>query len=192
MNTATILTERLILRRFDEGDIPALFEILSDEEVNTFLPWFLLKTVEEARVFYERRYLACYEQGRGCAYAVCLRTDDIPVGYIGISGEDNHDLGYGLKKNCWGRGIMTEAGRAVLRQARQDNYSYVTATHDVNNPRSGNVMRRIGMRYQYSYEEIVMPKNVRVTFRMYQINFDPMSTYVYRGYSDDVFVEDGI
>lgn len=38
MNTPRIEIERLILRRFEEREIAALFELLSDEEVNRFLP----------------------------------------------------------------------------------------------------------------------------------------------------------
>lgn len=38
MNTYTITTERLILRKFSESDLEALFLILRDEEVNKFLP----------------------------------------------------------------------------------------------------------------------------------------------------------
>jgi RimJ/RimL family protein N-acetyltransferase len=59
---------------------------------------------------------------------------------------------------------------------------YITATHDVNNPRSGNVMKNIGMTYCYSYEEQWQPKNILVTFRMYQLNFDEQSDRVYKKY----------
>ncbi|MFR5865189.1 MAG: GNAT family N-acetyltransferase [Acutalibacteraceae bacterium] len=53
MNTPTLETERLLLRRFTEADIDALYALLRDEEVNTFLPWFPPKCVEDARRFYE-------------------------------------------------------------------------------------------------------------------------------------------
>ena len=32
-------TERLRLRHFTAGDVPAILELFSDPEVNTFLPW---------------------------------------------------------------------------------------------------------------------------------------------------------
>ena len=67
--------------------------------------------------------------------------------------DDSHDLGYGLRREFWRRGLVTEAGRAVIDRLKRDGVPYITATHDVNNPRSGEVMRRLGMRYQYSYEE---------------------------------------
>lgn len=38
MNTPTLETERLILRKFTEKDMEALFHILENEEVNKFLP----------------------------------------------------------------------------------------------------------------------------------------------------------
>ena len=39
MNTPTLETERLILRKFTEQDMDTLFQILQDDEVNRFLPW---------------------------------------------------------------------------------------------------------------------------------------------------------
>ena len=40
------------------------------------------------------------------------------------------------------------------------------------------------MRYQYSYEEMWQPKNILVTFRMYQLNLDGNENHVYHGYWD--------
>ena len=48
-NTPTLEMERLILRKFTEKDMEALFLILKDEEVNRFLPWYPLKSMEETR-----------------------------------------------------------------------------------------------------------------------------------------------
>lgn len=45
-----IETERLILRPFSDGDLSALFMLLSDEEVTVFLLMFPLKDMEEARL----------------------------------------------------------------------------------------------------------------------------------------------
>ena len=67
MNTPTIITDRLILRKFTEQDLEALFLILKDEEVNKFLPWYPMKNIEETRKFYEERYASKYAQSQ--AYA---------------------------------------------------------------------------------------------------------------------------
>ena len=117
-------------------------------------------------------YAAEYEKQQAYAYAVCLKEDNYPIGYIKVGMEDGYDLGYGLRKEFWHQGIITEAGNALIEQVKREGIPYITATHDRNNPRSGGVMKQLGMKYQYSYEEQWQPKNVTVTFRMYQLNFD--------------------
>lgn len=52
-----LLTKRLILRQYTELDLDALFVLLSDREVNTFLPWFPVKTREEALQFLREHFL---------------------------------------------------------------------------------------------------------------------------------------
>ena len=113
-----------------------------------------------------------------------LEENNIPIGCIHISEDDSHDLGYCIGKKFWHKGICTEACRAMVGMLRQVGIPYITATHDVNNPRSGNVMQAIGMTYRYSYEELWQPKNVLVTFRMYQLNFDGQQNRVYKKYWD--------
>ena len=52
------------------------------------------------------------------------------------------------------------------------------------NPRSGEVMKKLGMKYQYSYEEQWQPKDLLVTFRMYQLNLDGDESRVFKKYWD--------
>ena len=182
MNTPTLETERLILRKFTGKDLPAFYDIYRDEDVNTYLPWFPLKSMEEAEVFFKERYASEYERPFGYRYAVCLKEDGIPIGYVNVDTGESHDLGYGLRKEFWRRGIITEACQAVISQVKKDGMPYLTATHDVKNPRSGHVMQALGMRYQYSYEELWQPKNFPVVFRMYQLNLDGNEERVFRKY----------
>lgn len=182
INTPTIETERLVLRRFTKEDLGALCAIFKDEDVNTYLPWFPLQSIEEAKTFFEEKYARAYNQSRSYRYAICLKKDNIPIGYVNVSVDENHDLGYGLCKEFWHKGIVTEASKAVVEQLKRDGIPYITATHDINNPRSGGVMKQIGMRYQYSYEEQWQPKNIRVTFRLYQLNLDGNKERVYEKY----------
>ena len=69
-------TERLILRPFEARDMGALFDLLRDEEVNTFLPWFPVRSLDETAAFYERRF-----KDSEYAFAICLKADDTPIGY---------------------------------------------------------------------------------------------------------------
>lgn len=182
MNTPTLKTERLILRKFTENDLEAIYKIYSDKEVNQFLPWFPLRTMEDARVFYEEQFACKSNQAGAYNYSICLNRDNCPIGYVNVSMDESYDLGYGLCREFWHKGIVTEACRAVIAQLKRDNIPYITATHDVNNVRSGNVMKRLGMKYQYSYEEQWQPKDFLVTFRLYQLNLDGNDSKVYKKY----------
>lgn len=194
MNTPQLETERLILRKFTEQDIEALYTLLSDRETNLFLPWFPLESPAEARRFFEERFQRYYGMPSAYRYAITLKSGGGPVGYLTVDPGESRDFGYGLRRELWHRGIATEAGRAVIAQLSRDGVPYITATHDVKNPRSGGVMRNLGMQYQYSYEEQWQPKDIPVTFRMYQLNLDG-ERRVYRKYWDESsvhFVETGL
>lgn len=55
-------------------------------------------------------------------------------------------------------------------------------------------MRRLGLTYRYSYVEQWQPKDITVTFRMYQKNFTKPADWVCREYWDryEHFIEQGL
>lgn len=183
-NTPLLETKRLRLRKFTSRDLETLLVLFGNQEVNKCLPWFPLNNEAETRTFYEQHYVRMYEKEAGYHYAICYKTDDIPIGWVNVHVVESMDLGYGLSKEFWNQGIVTEACLAVLEQVKRDGYLYVTATHDINNKASGKIMQKLQMKYMYSYQELWQPKNKLVTFRMYQLNFDGNTTRVYRGYWD--------
>lgn len=193
-NTPHLETQRLILRKFTEKDFPAMLEIFGDEETNTFLPWFPVKNTDELVKFYERRYAEKYRADQAYAYAVCLKENDVPIGYLNLETQGAHDLGYGLLPRFRGRGMITEACRAVTERAKRNGFDFITATHDINNPKSGEVMKRLGMKYCYSYREQWQPKNISVVFRMFQLDLKE-NTPVYEEYrrnASEWFVEENM
>ncbi len=44
-------TDRLIVRKFENSDMEALYQLLKDKEVNTFLLWFPIKTERKREIF---------------------------------------------------------------------------------------------------------------------------------------------
>lgn len=179
MSITRIETDRLILRKFQNTDMEALYLLLEDKEVNTFLPWYPVKNIEDTKIFYEQRFA-----NKEYYYAICLKEENIPIGYVKADMDDSHDFGYALRKEFWHKGIVTEASKAFVELLRKAGIPYITATHDKNNPRSGGVMRQIGMKYCYSYEEQWQPKDFLVIFRMYQLNLDGHEKRVYQKYWD--------
>ena len=147
MQTPTLTTERLLLREWTPVDLADILRIFGDEETNHFLPWYPLKTMEEAAAFFAER-LALQADG-GLHAALCLRESGEIIGYLNVSSEPACDLGYGLLGSHRGKGYVTEAALAVLDHLTAQGLPYVTATHDVENSKSGAVMQRLGMDYQY-------------------------------------------
>ena len=119
-NPPRLETERLVLRRFTPADVEPLFSLMRDREVNTFLPWFPLETEADAARYLEEHYLDYYRRPSGCRYAICLRENDRPIGYLHVDDGESHDLGYTLARPSWGRGYMTEAAAAVVERLRAD------------------------------------------------------------------------
>lgn len=123
-----------------------------------FSPHVSIKGHRRSKTYLHEKHTAINSGKTLFYYAICLKGNNIPIGYIHVSGGDSYDLGYGLRKEFWHKGICSEACRVVIEKLKHIEIPYITATHDVNNPRSGRVMQAIGMKYRYSYNELWQPK----------------------------------
>ena len=92
MNTPEMRTERLILRRFTPADLPAMHALLADRRTNRFLPWSYSRYTFDSERILRNRFMLRYNDPCGYYYAVCLKDDNIPIGYISVSGDESHEL----------------------------------------------------------------------------------------------------
>ena len=166
--SGTITTSHLVMRPFTDADAPFVLSVFSDSQMNRFLPWFPIQTLEEAQAFLRRPWL---EENLKSYWIFRKEDTSSPIGYIGLADGEAHDLGYGLLPDWWHQGLMSEAALAFVDFLRKEGLDFITATHDVLNVASGRVMERIGMSLRCSYVEHWMPKDYDVTFRMYQLDF---------------------
>lgn len=175
-NTPRLETKRVILRRFTAEDLDDVFTLYSDETVNEFLPWFPHESKEKSQKHLNNILLKEYERPVAYCYAIELKENSKVIGFVILHNINTEigsgDIGYALMKEYWGKGLVAECCMAVIEQLKNDGFAYITATHDVKNLKSGRVMQKIGMQYKYSYVEQWQPKNIEVTFRMYQLNLD--------------------
>ena len=72
-------TPRLHIRPFTRKDTDAIFAIYSDEDTNTFLPWFPVRTRTETERVYEERYAA---SGKSAGYALAVCIGGQAIGYV--------------------------------------------------------------------------------------------------------------
>ena len=152
IGTVVIETERLILRRFRPADAEDMFRNWAQSEnVTRYLTWTPHADIEQTRAYIQYkidRYTDnCY------AWVIEYRPTHEAIGAIDVisSREDIACavIGYCLSESYWGQGIMTEALGTVIRFLFDEvGYNRIEATHDVNNPASGRVMEKCGLRYE--------------------------------------------
>ena len=153
MGTGVLETRRLILRPFTVEDAPAMYRNwASDPEVTRFLTW--LPHADESVTLEVCAFWASrYAERTFYQWAVVLRDLGEPIGSIGVVGRnepiDAVEMGYCLGRPWWGRGLMAEAlGEVIGFFFREAGANRVEADHDVENPNSGRVMEKCGMRYE--------------------------------------------
>lgn len=152
--TQIIETERLILRPFTMEDVePMYLGWASDEEVCRFMTWPPHESAEVTRELL-RRWTASYVGADYYNWAIVLKENGPePIGNISVNRiQDNircATMGYCMSRAHWGKGIMTEALSATIDFFFAEvGFNRVQADHDTNNPASGKVMEKSGMRFE--------------------------------------------
>lgn len=150
LGTRRLDTPRLILRPFRPGDGEAMFRNwANDPLVTRYLTW---PPHENAEV--SERLCALWAQGAEkpsfYQWAIELRELGQVIGSLSVVRTDeateSAELGYCIGRAWWGRGLMTEAVRAVIAYLLTDcGFRRVCACHDAENPASGRVMLKSGM-----------------------------------------------
>lgn len=151
--TVPLETDRLILRRFTVNDAESVFfNWASDDAVTRYLTWPTHQSTAVSRGYMEH----------------CVKGYDDPAFYQwGIELKDTHELignisvvkvideigslefGWVIGKKYWGNGYTAEAGLKLIDFFfDQVGANRICAGHDVNNPNSGRVMQKIGMKFE--------------------------------------------
>ena len=153
IGTRTLETERLNLRRYTVDDAPAMFKNwASDPEVTRYLTWPTHPTVDVTRAVLEDWAARC-DQPDNYHWGLELKETGELIGDIAVVHirEDvrEAELGWCMGRAWWGKGYMPEAARAVLRYLFDEaGFNRVFARHDVENPKSGRVMQKLGMTFE--------------------------------------------
>lgn len=113
-----LVTERLILRRVREEDLDEIFILRSDPVTNRNSLRPLITKKEEAMEFIQK-IEGLLNKNEGISWMICERErSDIVIGTIGlwrlIKEHYRGEIGYMLKHEFHGRGIMSEAMQAVI------------------------------------------------------------------------------
>ena len=164
-----LVTARLRLRRWRNGDVDALAAINADPEV---MRWIGDGSVRDraatgAEIAASERLWRARGFGR---FAVEVRDTGELAGLTGMAVPDDVpdvmpavEIGWRFARAHWGRGFATEAARAALRFAFTDaGLDRLVGVHVVGNDASARVMLKLGMRFHLGTTEILYGRPVHV------------------------------
>lgn len=116
MSSIVLETERLVLRRLNFGDLDDLAALYADPDVMRYFPAVRTRDETEAKL---RLMIEEYDVRPGAGlWATIFKADNAFIGRCGlllqnIDGVQEWEVGYMLRAAYWGRGLATEAARAI-------------------------------------------------------------------------------
>ncbi len=147
----TLTTQRLTLRPWRETDLADFYEYARVDGVGQLAGWLPHESTETSK-----RILDGFIAGKK---TFALEYEGKVIGSLGIEEyreEDRPELcyqrgraiGYVLSKDYWGKGLMTEAVKAVIEYLfRTVRLDFIVISHFLRNDRSRRVIEKCGFTY---------------------------------------------
>ena len=144
-----IETARLILRPWQQSDLQDFYEYAKVDGVGQMAGWLPHESMDVSQ-----RILDAFIEGKK-NFALELKETGKVIGSLGLEDRDAQELsgmgreiGYVLSKNYWGKGLMPEAVKAVIKYCFEVlNYDWLTCGHFVRNDQSRRVIEKCGFVY---------------------------------------------
>lgn len=160
INGLTLETERLLLRPFLESDLEDFYEYASVPGVGEMAGWEHHKTKEKTKEILD---IFIREDK---VFAIVLKDYGKVIGSLGVekygledkltefNGYLGREIGYVLSKEYWGKGLMTEAVKAVINYLFNNlNLDFLLCGHYDFNTQSKSVQEKCGFK---PYRKLVM------------------------------------
>ena len=141
-------TDRLLLRKMTEADLPALLTLRSNPDLMRYIPRTRAQSLEDVRDMYEKVQVTV-NSGDGIHWGVYFRDSDLLIGTIGFyrCEPENFrgEVGYMLHPDHQGKGIMQEALAAAVEYGQEVlQFHTITAWIHPDNHASINLVSRNG------------------------------------------------
>jgi ribosomal-protein-alanine N-acetyltransferase len=145
--TKELTTKRLKLRRFTVEDAQDMFNNwANDAEVTKFMRWPPHATLDVTRELLSK-WVEEYEKSD--YYSWAIEYNGRLIGSIGAPSIKERDertgIGYCIARDCWNKGITTEALEAVCNYLFDEvGFNRLEIRHATENPASGKVAQKCG------------------------------------------------
>lgn len=168
ISKTVIETDRLILRAWRETDVNDFFEYACVDGVGEMAGWIHHETIEESRMI-----LSNFISEKN-VFAIVYKENDKVIGSLGLheSWANNDpiyediklkEIGYVLSKDYWGKGLIPEAVRAVIKFCFDKlELDALTIGHFSTNMQSKRVIEKCGFKFvkQSEYYAKQLKKNI--------------------------------
>lgn len=151
-------TERLIIREWQERDAEDLYNVAKDNEVALPCGWLAHKNIEDSLDIIKNLF-----QKDPYTYAVCLKENNIAIGCIAIipqqqsrlnlKYENEIEMGCWIGKEFWGRGLMLEAMKELIKFSFEDlKMDKIYCGYSDGNLKSKKLQEKCGFIHLYTEE----------------------------------------
>lgn len=173
MAALEIETARLRLRKFTPDDLNDLSAIRADPDVMRYIGSGKPESIEQVRTTLNKLLAHWGQHGFG-RWAVVYKEVDRLIGWCGLSYLESTgevEIGYGVAKSYWGKGLTLEAAPASIKCGFDElNLDRIVAVAWPDIIISRRVMDRLGMRYVKA-ATIMMLKWFTTPFRVTNIGW---------------------
>lgn len=142
-------TERLMLRRYKETDIDAIYEIITDERLSKYIQFPKLTKEEELACL--KTWIAEADKSEYEKWVIETKDSHKVVGNIDVNTivtKHNYcNVGYTIRYKYWGNGYASEALKAISDYLLNDrDYYLVECSCNEWNKQSSRVMQKAGFK----------------------------------------------
>ena len=140
-------TNRLILRRYRESDLDAIYEIITDERLSKYIKYPALTKAEELECI--KKWIQEADENKYEKWVIQLKATGEVVGNIDVNTvvkKHNYcNVGYTIRYQYWGNGYAAEALSAVSDHLLYSGgYYLVECSCNELNTQSSRVMEKAG------------------------------------------------
>ena len=152
-----IETDRLILRPWRQEDLEDFYEYARVDGVGQMAGWQPHESMEKSQAI-----LDCFIREKK-TFALELKDSGKVIGSLGLEARGRNvgipeelqgrEIGYVLSKDCWGKGLMPEAVKAVIDYCFSVlGFDYLTCGHFARNNQSRRVIEKSGFHFLTEYD----------------------------------------
>ncbi|UOE56124.1 GNAT family N-acetyltransferase [Cytobacillus oceanisediminis] len=161
-----IETERLVLRKITLNDAEDMYLYASNEEVTRYVTWDTHSSLSD----FINSFLPQYD----APWGIELKENGKFIGTVHFvwwhPKHNSAEIGYVLSKEYWGKGLITEAAKAIISFGLESmNLVRIQARCFLENEGSERVMEKLGMSFEGISRKVMYVKGEHKDLKVYSL-----------------------